>query len=54
MMVLMGKKIQDLSDKASILSYVDTTPPSPNGKPVYCYPAYLTFMQSTSCEMPAR
>ena len=21
-------------------------------KPVYCHPAYLTFMQSTSCEMP--
>ena len=19
---------------------------------VYCYPAYLTYMQSTSCEMP--
>ena len=23
-------------------------------KPVYCHPAYLTYMQSTSCEMPAR
>jgi len=23
-----------------------------NGKAVYCYPAYLTYMQSTSCEMP--
>ena len=22
------------------------------GKAVYCHPAYLTFMQSTSCEMP--
>ena len=22
-------------------------------KAVYCYPAYLTYMQSTSCEMPA-
>ena len=22
------------------------------GKAVYCYPAYLTSMQSTSCEMP--
>ena len=21
-------------------------------KAVYCHPAYLTFMQSTSCEMP--
>ena len=21
-------------------------------KPVYCYPAYLTYMQSTSCETP--
>ena len=21
-------------------------------KAVYCYPAYLTYMQSTSCEMP--
>ena len=21
-------------------------------KPVYCHPAYLTYMQSTSCEMP--
>ena len=21
-------------------------------KPVYCYPAYLTYMKSTSCEMP--
>ena len=21
-------------------------------KAVYCYPVYLTFMQSTSCEMP--
>ena len=21
-------------------------------KVVYCYPAYLTYMQSTSCEMP--
>ena len=21
-------------------------------KDVYCYPAYLTYMQSTSCEMP--
>ena len=20
-------------------------------KPVYCHPAYLTYMQSTSCEM---
>jgi len=20
--------------------------------PVYCHPAYLTYMQSTSCEMP--
>ena len=23
-------------------------------KSVYCHPAYLTFMQSTSCEMPGR
>ena len=23
-------------------------------KAVYCHPAYLTSMQSTSCEMPAR
>ena len=23
-------------------------------KAVYCYPAYLTYMQSTSCEMPDR
>ena len=23
-------------------------------KVVYCHPAYLTFMQSTSCEMPGR
>ena len=22
------------------------------GKAVYCYPAYLTYMQSTLCEMP--
>ena len=22
-------------------------------KVVYCHPAYLTYMQSTSCEMPA-
>ena len=22
-------------------------------KAVHCYPAYLTYMQSTSCEMPA-
>ena len=22
-----------------------------NSKAVYCYPAYLTYMQSTSCEM---
>ena len=22
-------------------------------KAVYCHPAYLTYMQSTSCEMPA-
>ena len=22
-------------------------------KAVYCYPAYLTYMQSTPCEMPA-
>ena len=22
-------------------------------KAVYCQPAYLTYMQSTSCEMPA-
>ena len=21
-------------------------------KPVYCHPSYLTYMQSTSCEMP--
>ena len=21
-------------------------------KPIYCHPAYLTYMQSTSCEMP--
>ena len=21
-------------------------------KAVYCYPAYLTYMQSTSCKMP--
>ena len=21
-------------------------------KPVYCHPAYLTYMQSASCEMP--
>ena len=21
-------------------------------KAVYCYPAYLTYMQSTSCDMP--
>ena len=21
-------------------------------KPVYCHPAYLTYMQSTSCKMP--
>ena len=21
-------------------------------KPVYCHPAYLTYMQGTSCEMP--
>ena len=24
-----------------------------NLKAVYCYPAYLTYMQSTSCEMQA-
>ena len=23
-------------------------------KAVYCHPAYLTFMQSTSCEMPGK
>ena len=23
-----------------------------NDKAVYCHPAYLTYMQSTSCEMP--
>ena len=23
-----------------------------NGKAVYCHPAYLTYMQSTSCKMP--
>ena len=23
-----------------------------NIKAVYCHPAYLTYMQSTSCEMP--
>ena len=23
-------------------------------KAVYCHPTYLTYMQSTSCEMPAR
>ena len=23
-----------------------------NVKAVYCHPAYLTYMQSTSCEMP--
>ena len=23
-------------------------------KAVYCHPAYLTYMQSTSCEMPGR
>ena len=22
------------------------------GKAIYCHPAYLTYMQSTSCEMP--
>ena len=22
-----------------------------NGKAIYCYPAYLTYMQGTSCEM---
>ena len=22
-------------------------------KDVYCHPAYLTYMQSTSCEMPS-
>ena len=22
-------------------------------KAVYCHPAYLTYMQSTSCEMPS-
>ena len=22
------------------------------GKDVYCHPAYLTYMQSTSCKMP--
>ena len=23
-------------------------------KAVYCHPAYLTYLQSTSCEMPGR
>ena len=23
-----------------------------NVKTIYCYPAYLTYMQSTSCKMP--
>ena len=23
-----------------------------NVKAIYCYPAYLTYMQSTSCKMP--
>ena len=23
-----------------------------NGKAVYCYPVYLSYMQSTSCKMP--
>ena len=23
------------------------------GKAVYCHPAYLTYIQSTSCEMPS-
>ena len=22
------------------------------GKAIYCHPAYLTYMQSTSCELP--
>ena len=26
---------------------------SKSGKAAYCHPAYLTYMQSTSCEMPA-
>ena len=25
-----------------------------NVKAVYCHPAYLTYMQSTSCDMPSR
>ena len=24
------------------------------GKAIYCYPAYLTYMQATSSEMPGR
>ena len=25
-----------------------------NAKAVFCHPAYLTYMQSTSCEMPSQ
>ena len=35
--------VEQLTDSKSGKEYL---------KPVYCHPAYLIYMQSTSCEMP--
>ena len=35
--------MEQQTDSKSVKDYV---------KAVYCHPAYLTYMQSTSCEMP--
>ena len=36
-------RVKEYSDKGLIKEYM---------KAVYCHPAYLTYMQSMSCEMP--
>ena len=42
--------------KQQLELYMETQTGSKSGKEyfkaVYCHPAYLTYMQSTSCEMP--
>ena len=40
------------SQEATVRTEHGTTDWFQFGKAVYCHPAYLTIMQSTSCEMP--
>ena len=47
------QKIPDDFGEVVLLSRNECAKGKENVKAVYCHPAYLTYMQNTSCEMPS-